>query len=302
MSRHSLDKSKPTFTAFPSPSTPKEVGPWPSSTSGDSSGDAFPFPLNPISLKSGDSKETLPHCAGRSPKRKYISTSPAYVTPPTSPDRFIPARRSPESSSKSFHLSKPPYKLPSPERLNRQHSSSPDPFSLHNPRRDVRRVATEVGTRTPPQAGLQTRNVSAGAIWNVGGNATVDPGPVTAVPNGRGGLFGSGTNAPMFSSRFLEPETEDQIVERFEGRLAAALDIDRTSRTLNISHSPQRGRSTNSSPSTFASQRSPMASRTVWQDGRWMNEGDKEPKALKAKYRRPVPSTPFRYVCNHLSS
>ena len=282
------------LTVFPSLPTPEKVGPWSSPTHSPIIGDAFPFPLSPTPVGSPDSIKIQNYNDSHASKRRYTNTTSGYLTPPSSPDRFIPSRRSPDSSAKSFHLSKSPRQLLSPERFHRQSSSSPDPFSSRAPRRDVRRAATEVGSRVHPQIGLQNRHVSAGAVWNIGGNVIVDTGPVAGVPNGRGGLIGSGTNAPMFLSRFFEPETEDQIGERFEGRLAVALDIDQTSRTLSISQSPERGRSMSSSPSASRSQRSPTQTRTSWQDSRWVNEGEEQAKLPNIKPRKPVLSSPFR--------
>ena len=49
---------------------------------------------------------------------------------------------------------------------------------------------------------ISHRQISAGAIWNVGGSAVVQ-GSVAAIPNGRGGLLASGTNAPLFTASFF---------------------------------------------------------------------------------------------------
>ncbi len=63
-------------------------------------------------------------------------------------------------------------------------------------------------------------------MWRVGGLA-----PISGVPNGRGGLIGSGTNAPLYTTSFSAgPKTD--IEDRHEGRLAEALEIDRASRVL----------------------------------------------------------------------
>jgi meiosis-specific APC/C activator protein AMA1 len=66
-----------------------------------------------------------------------------------------------------------------------------------------------------------------GTVWRVGGLA-----PVSGVPDGRGGLLGSGTNAPLYTTTFtIRPKAEESM-DRHESRLAAALDIDRVSRVL----------------------------------------------------------------------
>lgn len=252
--------------------------------------DEFPFPLQPANIQLSNFATNSDNIRSRSGKRKWVSEASPYLTPPASPDRYIPLRRSPESSAKSFRLSKPPHLLSSSERLVRDNSVSHDPFSPRSLRwtEDVNRRDTLLRPRdTQPlqtasvRAGgtlrsrldavdLQHRRVSAGAVWNVGGTTSA-LGPINGVSNGRGGLFRSGTNAPMYTSRFCDPETTDQSNERFEGRVAAALDIDQTSRMLQISQSPKRGRS--ASIDRRGNKRK-ASSQTVWKNGQWITEVD----------------------------
>jgi len=73
--------------------------------------------------------------------------------------------------------------------------------------------------------------VSVGTVWTVGGLAPVTSG----VPNGRGGLLGSGTNARLYTTPFSDIDAkskEDADKERFENRISDALRLDRVSRVF----------------------------------------------------------------------
>lgn len=61
------------------------------------------------------------------------------------------------------------------------------------------------------------------SIWAVGGMAPNQG----AVDNGRGHLFASGTNAPMFNTQFppSKPKAQEDV-EKHEARLASAFEID----------------------------------------------------------------------------
>ena len=267
------DLTQPSGAVFPSPNFNEFGTPTPR-TKASKAIDAFPFPLQPSLITPPASPSRTFHDPVRSPKHRCISTLSPYPTPPASPDRYIPARRSPDSLTKSFRLSKSPSQLSGSERLLRQNSPSLDPFSARSPRRvGATRVALEPdgSLPNPHRPGLlgggrdvipgeHNRAVSTGAVWNLGGTAAPDPGPIAAVPDGRGGLLGSGTNAPMFSSQFFKSESEDQMLKRFEGRVAAALDVDQSCRTLN-------------SPQTL--QGNPCTkSKTVWKDSRWTSDDE----------------------------
>ena len=275
--------AQPEHNTFPSPPPDLDLTP---RVQARKARDAFPFPMQPGKIiPSTPLKDTS--CSGWShrAKRRCTGVERSYLTPPSSPDRFVPARRSADSHRKSYSLSKPSDQLSSTERLLRHNSATPDPF---NPRSQYQfpgsagSARDDSTTRTPysssPDAviqipglrsgsvGLRPRQPSAGAVWNVGGTML---GPVMGVPNGRGGLLGSGTNAPMYISTFFERETQHQSLERFEGRIAAALDIDRTSRTLEISQPLDRGRSKTVSADGRERMQSPT---TTWRDGQWTND------------------------------
>ncbi|KAL9609320.1 MAG: hypothetical protein Q9167_005907 [Letrouitia subvulpina] len=119
---------------------------------------------------------------------------------------------------------------------------------------------------------IQNRQASAGAVWNIGGANLHPPGPVEGISDGRGGLVGSRTNAPLYTARFAESDTTEDDLERYESRLAAALDIDRSRRMLDLSRSPEQ----DSSPGSDRMKRklSQIQTKTRWKHGQWLREGD----------------------------
>lgn len=254
--------------------------------------DSTLFPLESKIPADANSDKVINHTPERSTKRRGFSNGARYQTPPSSfSDRFISSRNSDQPSSKIFRLSKSPKELTSVEKLRRDASSTPDPFTSpslpHN--RDGRLIlyptrgrhggrgrSTSVGGALGnPSDVLTVRNrmASAGAIWNVGGNAaTVPSNPIEGVPDGRGGLLSSGSNAPMYTSSFFEEDKSQQDRDYLEGRLAVALDIDRTARLLNIHQSLESSHPEHSS----VGKKGPgpqQESRTKWINGEWTREG-----------------------------
>ena len=107
--------------------------------------------------------------------------------------------------------------------------------------------------------------MSAGAVWTVGGLAPISSG----VSNGRGGLVGSGTNAPLYTTSFATSRpTEDEESEFHEYRIATALDLDRTQRVLEFSGTfPQVPRNSITGKRRYEE----MMSRTTWKDSAWIS-------------------------------
>ena len=107
--------------------------------------------------------------------------------------------------------------------------------------------------------------MSLGSAWTVGGLAPLSIG----VLNGRGGLIGSGTNAPLYTTSFSStaPNAEEDR-DKHEGRLAKALDIDRVQRVLDFFDSmpPER---------IFIGKHkyAENSSKTVWSGTEWVREG-----------------------------
>ena len=253
--------------------------------------DGFPFPVKPVPSQILDPSFKDRHRSYQSPKRRCVSAEVEFLTPPASPDRYVSRRSPTQSPSSTFHISKSPKQLSGTERLLRQKSATPDPFRSPTRLREGRRVAgsdngQESQSRSRSTSGsnvlgilrspltVQNRHASAGAVWNVGGNAATFPtGPIRGISNGRGGLVGSGTNAPMFTSRFLEGETPDQDLERLEGRLAVALELDQTSRMLGIPSSPEQARLYGSDSMAMKRKRNVVDPQTRWKHGAWVQEG-----------------------------
>ena len=78
-------------------------------------------------------------------------------------------------------------------------------------------------------------------------------------------MMGSGTNAPMYASDFFEKETPVESNERFAGRIAMALDIDRSGRVFEFSHTAKLELKPSSNSTTKRN--------TVWKDGQWVSDG-----------------------------
>ncbi|KAI9832469.1 MAG: hypothetical protein M1826_001793 [Phylliscum demangeonii] len=141
-------------------------------------------------------------------------------------------------------------------------------------------------------------------------------GPLPGIPNGRGGLTSSGSNAPMYVARFLDDISTDHQRERFEGRLLAALDLDHLGNVLKISEpspaeldrlraqetayslldGPELGlrhRPTDSHPPHTLPR--PV---TIFHNNRWVTVGNNEyvRRHHAARQRNLVPTTPFRVL------
>ena len=227
----------------------------------------------------------------RRPSLKVLHSSSSKSTSSLRfPDRFLPRRTTLDSAAQSYRVNKDPEKLSSSEKLLRNNEASLDAF---NPRRrvtspipppngspvlPVRRnfTATRGGgasaltfQRDPVPANGE-RHVSVGTVWTVGGLAPVNAG----VPNGRGGLLGTGTNAPLYTTSFstARPKTEEEL-EKHEGRLAEALQLDRVTRVLEFrdpSRSPQK-------PTQIIKENVLKETKTIWKGTEWII-GGRDPK------------------------
>ena len=261
--RRSIDMTQPYGSAFPSPPTYDRYK-WSTPTPHPQASraiDSSPFPLQPTCLLNLHAKKST-----ESSDLRPRSRPSSYLTPPNSPDRFVPNRRSPESSAKSFRFGKLPRELSDTERLLRDDSASIDPFN--DPKESRIDIGEDHGNSASNSsyAFTRQRQVSVGAVWNVGGTVPSES------PGGE-------TNVPFFSAEFFGLKTERQASERFKNRTAAALDVDQTRRTLRSSQSPERGRS-GSTKSSRNSQPS-EGSRTRWKDGKWVT--DESCKAVSPK-------------------
>lgn len=201
------------------------------------------------------------------------------------PDRFIHCRRPPAITRESFELSRPTER----EQIShRGHSvGGADPFS-HRVRRSDRLNAElqglreahtviaggSVGSSRDPNLRLRSssrvtaaRQISAGAVWNVGGSSAVSA-TVTAVSTGSGGMLGSGTMAPLYTSTFLNRADPEAELEAYERRLALALEVDQRERILQ--HSSLSSERPGTRPNTAQFYRP-----HVWRDSAWVQDSVK---------------------------
>lgn len=220
-----------------------------------------------------------------SPSRR-ISSSPPF-SPFDSPDRFISSRPTTERTD-SFRVGRRPESLSPSERYNRQRDHSVDPFRSPSGSRSkdaVQRRTLPPGQRATPVYHVPSfvhgydatpvdtsasgrlpnepiRQISLGAVWNVGGPSAAQPGSTHAVPDGYGGLTASGSNAPMHTAGFLDRDTPSDQARAHESRLALALDIDQT--RLVLRHS-LLATPTSLLSGSFLPKYSPF----TWQNGEW---------------------------------
>jgi hypothetical protein len=200
------------------------------------------------------------------------------------PDRYIAARRPPAITRESYELNKPTERREATH-ANHGSQSNSDPFSQRLRRsgrlNDELRALREAHSLLMGRASALRRNVnlayrhnpnasgfrqiSAGTVWNVGGPSAVSD-TVVAVSTGRGGMLGTGTNAPLYTSTFLNSADPEAELEAYERRLALALGVDQTDRVLQHSSPP---------PTIPNATHHDMAVHTKhnWRDSAWIKDG-----------------------------
>lgn len=99
---------------------------------------------------------------------------------------------------------------------------------------------------------------------------------MAGVSDGRGGMIARGTNAPLYTSTFLSCPDQAAELDVFERRLAAALDIDISLRTIQYtSTSTVTSTATGSMQSPGHKNFNPSSSPTrVWLDNEWKQLGN----------------------------
>jgi meiosis-specific APC/C activator protein AMA1 len=121
------------------------------------------------------------------------------------------------------------------------------------------------------------------------GNANAPP-RETAVNNGHGQLLTSGTNALFFTTDFSPYLLqEDEHWEWHEGRIAAALNLDRAERLLSFSPRQTCTRAQAKKPKSI------HIKKTTWNGSRWVSPSSL-PGNPKATKKRIIPHTPFRVL------
>lgn len=231
---------------------------------------------------------------GRTLGKRHVSADTAQRARHwfSSPDRYVPTRPSPSATDRPIHSSQSPQKLSPRERYTRSRDNGRDPFRTpsssrsrdavpHRPLGTDRRPQpphftpdfVHANGSPPPQRDARgfidiPRQISAGGVWNVGGRGAAQGGPLPGVSDGSGRVLSSGSNAPMYTARFLDQETPSEDLRRHQNRLAVALDIDPASRILSQSPSP---------PRTILSAASPTQNNNspfYWRDGAWTRENE----------------------------
>ena len=220
----------------------------------------------------------------KTPTRAYNQT----------PDRFINSSKHSAACRDSLILSTPVANLSSQERLLRRRTESSDPFGPVVRKRSQAAVSVQhhrapqvtrsgpfgtvgvLGLRQEPLRN-SNRQISHGTVWTVGGTAAVSSSGNRSL-SGREGLLGSGTNAPFYTSKFLEGSTPGETLEIYEKRLALAFDVDLAGRVLDIAST-----SMSLTPHSLGARTSPgkgwdrihheSQGRTIWKDNEWIREG-----------------------------
>ena len=117
--------------------------------------------------------------------------------------------------------------------------------------------------------------MSVGTVWRVGGLA-----PISGVPDGRGRLVGSGTNAPLYTTSFsiARPKAQDDK-DKHESRLAEALELDRVGRVLEF----REQSSLLLEPITTGKNKgSEIETKTAWRGTEWIMGGPDQSTQLQA--------------------
>ena len=221
---------------------------------------------------------------GRTRQRRWASSDTANRAKSwfNSPDRYLASRALDLDRGTAYRLGRPVATMTPRERRDRRRDYNAEPFrstSGSRSRSTFRRTETTTSPRrilsqstpsfvhgnTPSPVHVDAavapetpRQISIGAIWNVGGTLAARITPLTGVSDGHGGLLSSGSNAPMFTSHFIDRNTSDYYRQRHENRVALALDIDPTGRIL-----------AHIQDTTMPDRPSPGQSRIFWPDSPW---------------------------------
>lgn len=170
---------------------------------------------------------------------------------PISPDRFIPKRDFVEPTSTTFRVTKHPQRLSSQERLLRRVPPGDDPFLFTTPRRTHAinehrqptrlqqnphhrpRLVTELTIRGNNAVHGSLRQISSGAVWNVGGlSAVLGDGSLIASSHDTPIASSNRSTAPIVAAQFLPKKPKFSEDEVHESRLALALGIDPATKQL----------------------------------------------------------------------
>ncbi|KAJ5700083.1 hypothetical protein N7536_003096 [Penicillium majusculum] len=248
---------------------------------------------------------------GRSRVRNNGNTAVARSSfrSPMSPDRFIPKRDFVEPTSTTFRVAKHPQRLSPQERLFRRLPPGDDPFLpsiprrtyvANRPRQPTRlqqiphqrpRLVTEGNITGNNAAHESLRQVSSGAVWNVGGASAVLGSSLVAAPDDTPITSTNGSStAPNFVARFLLKKPKYSEQEIHESRLALALGIDPTTRQLGTTCLRYLDAPLNPASPDFE-----RLSPFDWKDSAWKKVEKERWRASPAK-KEIVPPKPFRIL------
>ncbi|PYH45232.1 WD40 repeat domain-containing protein [Aspergillus saccharolyticus JOP 1030-1] len=227
------------------------------------------------------------------------------------PDRYIPMRGSHCAPTTPFHIIKKPRELSPEEKLLRRRPPRDDPFmpshlprSFSDPKPPSSRICSThyrphlvtepvlTGNDSSRDLRDMTRQISHGAVWNVGGNSAALGRASLAVPHGSGTHFASGTTAPMFTAKFLPQTAATEEREKHKSRVALALDFDPATRLVRNSKPWPMLRKLPSPASTDYERFSPF----VWKDNAWKRNGRDLWMPVSRPNKRVVPNRPFRIL------
>ena len=210
-----------------------------------------------LSSKENEEGKYSPRERGRSRNRAPLRVKCARNSfqSPDSPDRFIPKREFGECPSTPYRVNKRPQQLSPDERLRRRRLPGDDPFLptrrglsgfhrqspvsnqllqrlSHRPH-----LVTDPVIRRSNDPNERLRQINSGAVRGFGGASAMVGDLSVADFSTSQGVTSRGTAAPATVARFLSRNTAVDDQNKYESRVALALDIDRTTRLLNTSAS-----------------------------------------------------------------
>lgn len=170
-------------------------------------------------------------------------------------DRFIPQRSYSGNTTSKFHVRKTPAELTAHEKLLRQRERGENPFArrrrtcvsrvhldneniLQPPHLSPHLLDSEANPRQFSTSGQRVtpRQVSVGAVWNVGGSSIATRGPWLGIVEGRRMYLERNVTAPLYIARYWTDRNilSSEEIEINNSRLAAAFDMDLAHRQLLI--------------------------------------------------------------------
>ncbi|WEW60842.1 hypothetical protein PRK78_006330 [Emydomyces testavorans] len=242
----------------------------------------------------------------------------------TSPDRFVPVREFHSPPGLQYRVGRNHGLLSPHEKAYRRRDPEADPFYLpasativnrpsrsnsvdfrliphHRPRllhddgfAHFLRPAEQDMDDSDDTLERRSRQLSAGAVWHVGGVSPALGGPSTGAPDGTRRRRGTRTMAPRYSAKFDRKETDAEQHRVHEERIALALDIDPASKILGFTI-PQTPPDTQSHPTSPTRARPPL----TWKDNAWARDVDYPPVSPKSAAKRieqSISTVPFRIL------